>query len=86
MGKLVARLLATAAVWVRIQTYLKEIQNGRKKQRSGQHTLARQQNIQKQIMVPAFRPPGDDFSLQIIVRVKGSQRLNFDRYTSDILN
>jgi len=34
-----ARLLATAAVLVRIQTSLKKIQNGRHKQRSGQNTL-----------------------------------------------
>ncbi len=36
MAKLVAQLLATAALWVRIQTSLK-IQNGQHKQRSGQH-------------------------------------------------
>jgi hypothetical protein len=37
-AKLVVHLLATAALWVRIQTSFK-IQNGRRKQRSGQHTL-----------------------------------------------
>ncbi len=37
-AKFVARLLATAGLWVRIQTSLK-IQNRRHKQRSGQHTL-----------------------------------------------
>jgi hypothetical protein len=41
VAKLVARLLATAALWVR--TSLKN--TGRHKQRSGQHTLARQKNI-----------------------------------------
>ncbi len=46
MAKLLARLLATAALWVRIQTSLKNT-NGRNKQRSGQYTLARQKNIQK---------------------------------------
>jgi hypothetical protein len=46
VATLVARLLATAALSVRIQTYLK-IQNGRNKQRSGQQTLDRQKNIQK---------------------------------------
>ncbi len=30
MGKLVARLLATAAPWVRIQTYLKKYKMGEK--------------------------------------------------------
>ncbi len=40
LARLVARLLATAALWVRIQTSLKKIQNGRHKQRSCDHTLA----------------------------------------------
>jgi hypothetical protein len=43
VAKLVARLLATAALWVRIQTSLKN--NWRRKHRSGQHTLARPKNI-----------------------------------------
>ncbi len=48
-GKLVARLLSTAALWIRIQTSLKNtVQNGRHKQRS-QRILARQQNLQKQL-------------------------------------
>ncbi len=42
----VARQLATAALWVRIQTSLKII-NGRHKRWSGRHTLALQKNIQK---------------------------------------
>jgi hypothetical protein len=37
VAKLVARLLATAALWVRIQTSLR-IQNGPHNQSSGQHT------------------------------------------------
>ncbi len=41
VDKLLARLLATTALWVWIQTSLKK-QNGRHKQGSGQHTLARQ--------------------------------------------
>jgi hypothetical protein len=41
VAKLVARLLAAAALWVRIQTALKN-KNGRHKQRSGHHILARQ--------------------------------------------
>jgi hypothetical protein len=47
VAKLVARLLATAALWVRIQTSLK-IQNGRHKHRSGEHTPA-QARQKKQI-------------------------------------
>ncbi len=45
VAKLVARLLATAALWVRIQ--ISKIQNGRHKQRGGQHTLARQKKYTK---------------------------------------
>jgi hypothetical protein len=45
---LLAHLLATALSWVRIQISLK-IQNGRHKQMSGQHTLARQKSIERQI-------------------------------------
>ncbi len=41
MAKLVSGLLATAALWVQIRNFSK-IQNGRHKQRSGQHTLASQ--------------------------------------------
>jgi len=41
VAKFLAHLLATAALWVLIQTSLK-IPNGRHKQRSGQHILARQ--------------------------------------------
>ncbi len=36
VAKLVTHLLAMAALWVRIQTFLKKIQNGRHKQRCGQ--------------------------------------------------
>jgi hypothetical protein len=41
MAKLVARLLVSAALWVRIVDtgYLLKVQNGRQKQRSGQQTL-----------------------------------------------
>ncbi len=46
VAKLVARLLATADLSVRIQTSLKNTK-GRQKQRSGQHTLARQKYIEK---------------------------------------
>jgi hypothetical protein len=50
MAKLLARLLATAALWVRIQqTYLKNTK-GRHKQKNGQHTQARQKNIQKNFL------------------------------------
>jgi hypothetical protein len=38
VAKLVARLLATTALWIRIPT--SKIQNGKHKQRSGQHSLA----------------------------------------------
>jgi hypothetical protein len=41
VAKLVAHLLATAALWFE-SGHLSKIQNGRHKQRSGQHTLARQ--------------------------------------------
>ncbi len=37
VAKLVARLLAMAALWVRIQTSLNHYMKGRHKQRSGQH-------------------------------------------------
>ncbi len=47
VAKLVARLLATAAVLVRIQTSLKNKKIGRHKQRGGQRTVARQKSIQK---------------------------------------
>jgi len=42
VAKLVARLAVNAALWVRNQTSLKNIQNGRHRKWSGQHTLARQ--------------------------------------------
>jgi hypothetical protein len=46
--------LATAALWVRIQTSLKN-KNGRHKQRSGQHTLARKKKtLQKNILSTYF--------------------------------
>jgi hypothetical protein len=45
---LVARLLATAALWVRIQIFVKNTKMGAiYKQRSGQHALARQKKGQK---------------------------------------
>ncbi len=49
MAKLVALLDDTAVLCVRIQTSPK-IQNGRHKQRSGQHSLARQKIYKKEIM------------------------------------
>ncbi len=53
VANLVARLLALAALWVRIQTSLK-VQNGPPKYRSGQHTLARPKNIQESIYLPCI--------------------------------
>ncbi len=47
LAKLVARLLATATLWVRIQTSLKKYKNGRQKPRSGQHILANRKHIKK---------------------------------------
>jgi hypothetical protein len=48
--KLVARLLATAALWVRIQASLKNAKWATySKRRSGQHTLARQKIYKKTI-------------------------------------
>jgi hypothetical protein len=47
VAKLVARPLATAALWVRIQTSLKNAKLAT--QRSGQNTLARQKNLQKKL-------------------------------------
>jgi hypothetical protein len=46
VAKLLAHLLATAALWVRIQTCIKYTKWA-KMQRSGQHTITRQKNIQK---------------------------------------
>ncbi len=43
---MVGRLLATAALWVESR-HLSQIQNGRNKQRSGQHTLARKKIYKK---------------------------------------
>ncbi len=51
VAKSVAHQLATAALWVRIQTSLKKIINGRHKQRSGLHTLARQKIIEKKTII-----------------------------------
>ena len=45
VAKLVARLLAPAALWVRVQTSLKNY----KMQRSGQHNAARQINLEQNI-------------------------------------
>ncbi len=53
LAKLVARLLATAALWVQIQTSLK-IQNGRPKHRNGQHNLARPKIYKKVFTFLAF--------------------------------
>jgi hypothetical protein len=46
VAKSVARQLATAVLWVRSQTSLKN-QNGRHKRRSGRHTPARQKKKKK---------------------------------------
>jgi hypothetical protein len=46
LAKMVTRLLATAALWVQIQTSLK-ITKWEYKHRSGKHTLARQKSMQK---------------------------------------
>jgi hypothetical protein len=48
VAKLVARLLASAALLVRIQTSLKNTK-GRHKQRNGQHTAAHQKNTEKNL-------------------------------------
>ncbi len=52
VAKLVARLLATAALLVRSK-HISKIQKGRRKQRRGQHTLA-PQPPQKMIMFNYF--------------------------------
>jgi hypothetical protein len=49
VAKLVARLLATAGLWIRIKTSLKKYKIGGHKETNGQHTLARQKNIYKKI-------------------------------------
>jgi hypothetical protein len=54
VAKLVARLLVTAALWVRIQTSLKKYKMGEKRHRSGQHTLARQKKIIKKLPLPGI--------------------------------
>ncbi len=57
VAKLVARLLAAAALWDRIQTYLKNnVQNGRHKQRSGQHRLARPNKYTKNCFAETVIP------------------------------
>ncbi len=53
VAKLVARLLATAALWVRIPTSLK-IENGRPKHRSGQNNLARPKIYKKVFYLPCI--------------------------------
>jgi hypothetical protein len=64
VAKLVARLLATAALWARIQTSLKNTKIGRHKQRSWQLTLARQK-IQKKCCLGIYVLFGlDIFSLK----------------------
>ncbi len=52
VAKLVARLLATAALWVQIQISLKKLQSGRHKQRSVQHNLARQKKDPHRLFNP----------------------------------
>jgi hypothetical protein len=53
VDKLVASLLDTAAVWVRIQTSLKNTKMGDK---SGQHTLARQKIYKKNMKALTISP------------------------------
>jgi hypothetical protein len=53
--KLVARLLATAALWVQIQTSLK-IQNGRHLQRTGQHTLHSYTLARQKVNIKKYLP------------------------------
>jgi hypothetical protein len=66
LARFVAPLLATAALWVRIQTILSKIQNGRHKQGSAysQHTLARQKNIQKSNL---FNPYSKDLLFPVFL-------------------
>jgi hypothetical protein len=52
VAKLVAHLLAPAALWVRIQTSLTNTKNGRHKHKRGQNTFARQKNRQKKFSDP----------------------------------
>ncbi len=63
MTKLVARLLAKAALWFESR-HLSKILNGRHKQRSDQHTVARQ-NIYKKLRVRILK---EDKELQQTVR------------------
>jgi hypothetical protein len=52
---LIARLLATTVLWVQIQTSLKNTKMGKiGKQRSGQHTPARQKNYRKKKQLPVI--------------------------------
>ncbi len=51
MAKLVARLLATAALWVRIQTSLKKYKLCDISKGLAQHTQAHQKNIQKKLII-----------------------------------
>jgi hypothetical protein len=66
VSTLVARLLATAALWVRIQSrLLSKIQNCRHKQRSCQHTLARQKILKYKNQQPSERDSSENFILTL---------------------
>jgi hypothetical protein len=68
VAKSVARQLATAALWVRIQTSLKII-NGRHKRRSGRQTLARQKNIPKKNRESVSALTAGEYTTTLLVMV-----------------
>jgi hypothetical protein len=76
MAKLVARLLATAALWVRIQTSLKQKTKRRHKQRSAQHILARQKDFQKKFLLIFIFHPCKRFHSGIYIDFSGLSWLN----------
>jgi hypothetical protein len=68
VAKLVARLLATAALWVRIQTFLR-IQNGPHNQSSGQHTSLPTKYTKKHLFkenITGFYRLNDNLSFALI--------------------
>ncbi len=67
MGKFVARLLATAALWVKIQTCLKKWAKKAKKWPT--HSSPPKKYTKNYGHSTAVRPPGEEFSLKLIVRV-----------------
>ncbi len=73
MAKLVAHLLATAALCMGFESrHLSKVQNGRHEQRSGQHTLTRQK-IYKQKMSSGHSDAGK--GTQIVELLKSSCHL-----------